>query len=309
MMTQRRIRKDLKQWKEDPLDCAQVTTNPNDYKKWDVMYFGPEETPYENGVFAIEVKFPNDFPFKPPDLKFMTPIYHVNVSRKGKVCLAQILDEWNPQYTMLEVIEWLDKLILDPIQDSAIVNDEMVLEFLENRETYDKTAAEWTKKYAIPDSDKAEAKKDDEKQDDQGDEKQNDNNTNIGAIGDDGGDVPQPPHNNDDDDGDDDDDDDGDDDGDVPQPPHSNDGDDGGDVPQPPHNNNNDGDDDDNKGNEKIEKKENSENGKKIIQDNENPENNGDGNNGNNGNNGDNGGGGANNVAVNTVNDGKKPPK
>ena len=153
-MTQRRIRKDLKEWKDDPLDCAEIFAVPNDYKKWDVLYYGPEETPYEGGVFKIQVKFPNDYPFKPPDLKFSTPIYHINVSRKGKVCLAEILDEWKPQFSMKEIIGWIDMLITDPMGDQAIADEEMILEFLDDKETYEKKAAEWTQKYAIPEKDR-----------------------------------------------------------------------------------------------------------------------------------------------------------
>ena len=82
-MTHRRIRKDLKQLKEEPLDCARMSTVPIDYKEWEVLYYGPDSTPYEKGIFTIEIKFPNDYPFKPPNLRFKTRIYHPNMQIKG----------------------------------------------------------------------------------------------------------------------------------------------------------------------------------------------------------------------------------
>lgn len=41
---------------------------------------GPLETPYEGGTFHIEIKVPPDYPFKPPIMKFLTKIWHPNVS-------------------------------------------------------------------------------------------------------------------------------------------------------------------------------------------------------------------------------------
>ena len=167
-MTQRRIRNELKEWKEKPLSCAQITAVPDDYKRWDILYYAPDDTPYETGVFKIQITFPNDYAFKPPDIRFKTKIYHINVTRQGKVCLPEILDEWSPQYTMKDVIGWLDDLIVNPARDGTITNDEMIVEFIDDREAYDQKAAEWTKTYAIPDCNncKDEAKKEDEKQPD-----------------------------------------------------------------------------------------------------------------------------------------------
>ena len=172
-MTQRRIRKDLKQWKEDPLDCCQVFPDPNDYRRWDLHMYGAEDTPYKDGVFQCTVKFPADYPFKPPDIRFRTKIFHLNISYGGKICLAEILDEWNPQFMMRDVIRWIDEIMCDPIRANAIANDEIVLMYLENREQYDKRAREWTQKYAIPDRDVPDVQ-DGEDSEESKDEKKND---------------------------------------------------------------------------------------------------------------------------------------
>jgi hypothetical protein len=41
---------------------------------------GPPDTPYEGGTFIVDVKLPNDYPFRPPVMKFETKLWHPNVS-------------------------------------------------------------------------------------------------------------------------------------------------------------------------------------------------------------------------------------
>ena len=47
---------------------------------------GPASSPYEAGKFEVNIKFPEQYPFKPPDFKFKTPIYHPNITESGEVC-------------------------------------------------------------------------------------------------------------------------------------------------------------------------------------------------------------------------------
>ena len=41
---------------------------------------GPPGTPYEGGTYTIDIKIPNDYPFRPPHMKFVTKVWHPNVS-------------------------------------------------------------------------------------------------------------------------------------------------------------------------------------------------------------------------------------
>lgn len=59
-----------------------ITAGPvseDDMFYWEALIQGPEETPFEGGVFAAELKFPKDYPLSPPTMKFIGGgIWHPN---------------------------------------------------------------------------------------------------------------------------------------------------------------------------------------------------------------------------------------
>jgi ubiquitin-conjugating enzyme (huntingtin interacting protein 2) len=50
---------------------------------------GPEGTVYDGGVFEIDISLPSSYPFEPPKMKFITKIWHPNISSQtGAICLV-----------------------------------------------------------------------------------------------------------------------------------------------------------------------------------------------------------------------------
>jgi len=56
-----------------PLDVADMTHLQG-------RFAGPPGTPYEGGEFVVDIKLPDNYPFMPPRMKFITKIWHPNVS-------------------------------------------------------------------------------------------------------------------------------------------------------------------------------------------------------------------------------------
>merc|ERR1711967_130778 len=108
---------------------------------------GPPDSPYQGGVFFLNVTFPTDYPFKPPKVQFATKIYHCNVNSNGAICLDILKEQWSPALTIQKVLLSISSLLSDPNPDDPLVPD-IAHVFKTQREMYNKTAQEWTAKYA-----------------------------------------------------------------------------------------------------------------------------------------------------------------
>ncbi|XP_013133770.1 PREDICTED: ubiquitin-conjugating enzyme E2-22 kDa [Papilio polytes] len=109
---------------------------------------GPTETPYEGGKFILEIKVPETYPFNPPKIRFLTRIWHPNVSSvTGAICLDILKDQWAAALTLRTVLLSIQALLSaaepnDP-QDAVVAK-----QYRENIELFNLTAQHWTNVYA-----------------------------------------------------------------------------------------------------------------------------------------------------------------
>ncbi|CAI5760572.1 unnamed protein product [Candida verbasci] len=145
----KRIAKELEECRQDTQSGVTLKlNNENDLTHLTGYFKGPPGTPYENGLFQISIDIPNDYPFKPPQMKFATKIYHPNISSvTGAICLNILKDKWTPVLTLKSTLISLQLLLQSP-EPNDPQDAEVAKHFLSNKQGFEETAAYWTKIYA-----------------------------------------------------------------------------------------------------------------------------------------------------------------
>lgn len=136
---------DLK--KNAPHNCSAGLTDSNDMLKWTATIIGPIGSPYEGGIFKLRIDFTDDYPFSPPKVLFITPIYHCNVNSAGGICLDILKDQWSPALTVGKILLSICSLMNDPNPNDPLV-PEIAKLFKTDRLLHDLNARNYTRKYA-----------------------------------------------------------------------------------------------------------------------------------------------------------------
>ena len=147
-MALKRIQKELADLQRDPpANCSAGPTDESDLYNWTASIMGPEDSPFQGGVFFLNVQFPTDYPFKPPKLSFTTRIYHPNINSTGSICLDILKDQWSPSLTISKVLLSISSLLTDANPNDPLV-PEIAHIYKNDRPRYENTAREWTRRYA-----------------------------------------------------------------------------------------------------------------------------------------------------------------
>ena len=147
-MALKRIKKELIDFNKDqPENICAGPVNDSDMFHWQATIMGPEDSPYQGGVFFLNIHFPTDYPFKSPKCTFTTRVYHPNIDRYGSICLDILYDQWSPALSIRKVLLSISSLLTDPNLDDPLV-PEIAIIYKNDRIRYEATAREWTKKFA-----------------------------------------------------------------------------------------------------------------------------------------------------------------
>ena len=147
MSTLQRIQKELLEIQKDPPANCSAGPNNDDLYEWQASIMGPENSPYQGGLFWLKINFPKDYPFKPPKVIFLTKLYHPNISASGSICIDILKEQWSPALTISKVLLCICSLLDDPNPDDPLV-PEIANLFKEDREAYNKKAKDFTLLYA-----------------------------------------------------------------------------------------------------------------------------------------------------------------
>ncbi|KAF9193736.1 Ubiquitin-conjugating enzyme E2 1 [Haplosporangium sp. Z 767] len=112
----RRIQKEIADCQRDQaslIDLALVEDGNIMHMKG--RFPGPEGTPYEGGMYQVDIILSDAYPFQPPKVKFDTKIYHPNVSSQtGAICLDILKQQWSPVLTISSTLLSVQSLLCTP---------------------------------------------------------------------------------------------------------------------------------------------------------------------------------------------------
>jgi ubiquitin-conjugating enzyme E2 D/E len=147
-MALRRINKELLELKNNPPDNCSAGPRGDDLFHWGATIIGPENSPFQGGIFNMSIYFPTDYPFKPPKVFFDTKIYHPNINKSGGICLDILKESWSPALTISKLLLSICSLLTDPNPDDPLEID-IANEYKKKRAKYNENAIIWTQKYAM----------------------------------------------------------------------------------------------------------------------------------------------------------------
>lgn len=85
-----------------------------DLSHWTATITGPADTCYDGMNFRLSFEFPANYPYAPPKVLFVTPIYHPNIDMAGRICLDILKDKWSAGLDVKAVLMSIQSLLEEP---------------------------------------------------------------------------------------------------------------------------------------------------------------------------------------------------
>lgn len=131
----RRLLHDFRKLQADSPTGITAAPEADNIMKWNAVIFGPDDTPWEDGVFKLTLEFSEEYPHKPPEVRFTTNMFHPNVYRNGNICLDILQHNWSPAYDISAILTSIQSLLTDP-NPASPANAEAARLYNENRPEY-----------------------------------------------------------------------------------------------------------------------------------------------------------------------------
>ncbi|KRZ31582.1 Ubiquitin-conjugating enzyme E2 N, partial [Trichinella pseudospiralis] len=119
----RRIIKETQRLMQEPVPGISAVPDENNARYFHVVVAGPQSSPFEGGMFKLELFLPEEYPMAAPKVRFMTKIYHPNIDKLGRICLDILKDKWSPALQIRTVLLSIQALLSSPNPDDPLATD------------------------------------------------------------------------------------------------------------------------------------------------------------------------------------------
>lgn len=133
----RRLMRDFKRMQQDPPGGVSASPVADNVMTWNAVIIGPADTPFEDGTFRLVLQFTEQYPNKPPSVRFISEMFHPNVYASGELCLDILQNRWSPTYDVAAILTSIQSLLNDP-NTSSPANVEAANLYRDHRGQYSK---------------------------------------------------------------------------------------------------------------------------------------------------------------------------
>jgi len=72
-MYTKRLNSEYRKIMKEPIECILARPDPKNILIWYFSFFNLKDSPYEDGIYLGQINFPEQYPYKPPDIRMLTP--------------------------------------------------------------------------------------------------------------------------------------------------------------------------------------------------------------------------------------------
>eukprot|EP00299_Pterocystis_sp_00344_P015068 c7508_g1_i2.p1 GENE.c7508_g1_i2~~c7508_g1_i2.p1 ORF type:complete len:203 (+),score=30.72 c7508_g1_i2:821-1429(+) len=117
-----RLKKEFEHLKKDPVPFVTASPLSSNLLEWHYVIQGPPNTPFSGGLYHGKVKFPPEYPNKPPSILMLTPNGRFAVNTRICLSMSDFHPEtWNPLWSVASILSGLLSFMLESTASSGCV--------------------------------------------------------------------------------------------------------------------------------------------------------------------------------------------
>ncbi|KAF3571201.1 hypothetical protein F2Q69_00060954 [Brassica cretica] len=119
----KRLQKEYRALSKEPVSHVVARPSPNDILEWHYVLEGSDGTPFAGGYYYGKIKFPPEYPYKPPGITMTTPSGRFITQKK--ICLSMSdfhPESWNPMWSVSSILTGLLSFMMDTSPTTGSVN-------------------------------------------------------------------------------------------------------------------------------------------------------------------------------------------
>ncbi|RLN89404.1 hypothetical protein BBJ28_00003952 [Nothophytophthora sp. Chile5] len=121
-MATKRLRKEYLALQRKPVENIQAVPLETNILEWHYVITGTAGSPYEGGYYHGKLKFPPEYPMKPPSVLMCTPNGRFKTNQRLCLSMSDFHPEtWNPMWSVSSILTGLYSFMVHPANTLAFV--------------------------------------------------------------------------------------------------------------------------------------------------------------------------------------------